>query len=68
MKKKTLKLSLETLRRLDLAAATGGVHNPSIGPMCELETQQSCGVVGCPFPPRKPLPRSLGASCGIICF
>jgi hypothetical protein len=63
MKKKTLKLSLETLRRLDLDAVNGGLHNPSIGPICGLETAKSRGIVMC-----GPRPRSLGASCGIVCL
>ena len=69
MKKKTLKLSLETLRRLDLDTVNGGVHDPSFGTMCDVETtMKSCGIVMCTFGPQKPRPRSLGASCGIVCF
>jgi hypothetical protein len=81
--KKTLKLTLETVRRLDLDAATGGVyHQYTLGGSCGIactigpnrpQTQYthggSCGIV-CTIGPNRPKPtmRSLGASCGIICF
>ena len=68
MKKKTLKLSVETLRRLDLEAVNGGVVNPSFGTTCDLgTTMKSCGIVMCTLGPQKPRPRTL-ASCGIVCF
>jgi hypothetical protein len=68
--KKTLKLSLETIRRLDLDAAQGGLHNlprtRSLGASCGIgcipETRS--GGFGC-----KPGPiHSRYLSCGFGCI
>jgi hypothetical protein len=83
MKKKTLKLSFETLRRLDLDTASGGAHHPhvysqggscgiacTIGPNKPMHSlNPSCGIV-CTIGPVKPKPpmHSLNPSCGIVCF
>jgi len=82
MKKKTLKLSFETLRHLDLDAAQGGARHPAysagascgiactIGPNKPMHSlNPSCGIV-CTIGPAKPKPpmHSLGPSCGIVCL
>jgi hypothetical protein len=81
MKKKTLKLTLETVRRLDLDASTGGVarapiysRGESCGIACTIGPNKpmhslgpSCGIV-CTIGPQKPRPHSFGPSCGIVCF
>jgi len=59
--KKTLKLSLETIRRLDLDAASGGYHHV---PM--YSRGGSCGIA-CTFGPDGPATHSLNPSCGIAC-
>ena len=72
MKTKKLKLSLETIRRLDLDATHGGYHVP------QMRTRDaSCGL-GCILetdtirPPENDTvlrpTRGLGASCGIDCM
>jgi hypothetical protein len=63
--KKTLKLSFETLRRLDLDAANGGAVSGT-GPIHSVNP--SCGIV-CTIGPNRPRPpmHSLQPSCGIVC-
>jgi hypothetical protein len=64
--KKTLKLTLETIRRLDLDATQGGHHLPQMR-----SREPSCGI-GCivetdtlrpPEPDTNPLTGSLGFGC-----
>jgi hypothetical protein len=62
MKKKTLKLSFETLRHLDLDAANGGAHHPPH----MYSRGASCGIA-CTIGPNKPQMHSLNPSCGIAC-
>jgi hypothetical protein len=63
--KKTLKLSVETIRRLDLDAATGGYHHQ---PLPNYSRFGSCGI-GCTFTtdPGLPPTRSFGPTCGFGC-
>jgi hypothetical protein len=66
--KKTLKLTMETLRRLDLDGVGGGVHHhPHKPPTGSLGA--SCGIGCLPTDTTLgPPTHSFGPSCGIGCF